>query len=95
MSVDNIGGTIAMSCSVTTTVTVTSPVSSDGTAITIVRGDDYLLTDSSINPRPASKGTETKGGAESGRMAGGASIHDPHRRVLKLIHAQHSQTRKH
>jgi hypothetical protein len=26
--------------------TVTSPVSSDGTAITIVRGDDYLLTDS-------------------------------------------------
>ena len=30
----------------TAAYTVTSPVSSDGTAITIVRGDDYLLTDS-------------------------------------------------
>ena len=30
----------------TASYTVTSPVSSDGTAITIVRGDDYLLTDS-------------------------------------------------
>ena len=29
----------------TAAYTVTSPVSSDGTAITIVRGDDYLLTD--------------------------------------------------